>query len=202
MGYNALTSRYQVWADAVCPPLRELYAEMLVDRLPPGSHVLEIGCGPGIPVAALLAAHFEVTGVDISQEMVRRAQQHVPAGHFEVVDISVMECDDGSFDAVVAFHSLIHLPRHLHGAIFTRIFGWLSPGGLFVASLGACDLPEGTEADWLGGGPMYWSTHDAETNRLFLQDAGFTIEHADVLRQVEPLDNEVAFLWVVASKPG
>ncbi|HZD69828.1 MAG TPA: hypothetical protein VFA45_13255 [Actinomycetes bacterium] len=36
------------------PPLREPYAGSLSARLSPGARVLELGCGPGVPVAKVL----------------------------------------------------------------------------------------------------------------------------------------------------
>ncbi len=49
------------------------------------------------------------------------------------------ELPPASFDAVVALYSMAHLPRERHAALLARIAGWLRPGGLFLASLGAGD---------------------------------------------------------------
>ena len=174
--YDAIAPRWTQWADAVSPPLRERYVGVLVERLPSTGRVLEIGCGPGVPVAALLAHHFDLCGIDISSEMVRNARTAVPTGHFEVGDISEMEFDQTSFDGVVAFYSLVHLPREAQIALISRIFRWMRPGGLFVASLGASDAEETVEEDWLGAGTMFWSSYDAETYGALLERAGFTIE--------------------------
>jgi len=198
--YDAVAPRWTRWADAVSPPLRERYVNVLVDRLPPSSRVLEIGCGSGVPVAAILAHHFHLHGVDISHEMARYAREEVPTGHFEVGDISEMDFDEASFDGVVAFYSLVHLPREAQITLFSRIFHWMRPGGHFVASLGTSDIAESVEEDWLGAGTMYWSSYDAESNRVFLERAGFAIEQASVIRQTEPSGDEAAFLWIVASK--
>jgi SAM-dependent methyltransferase len=200
-GYDALAGRYARWADRVSPPLRERYAADLTSRLPPGARVLDLGCGPGVPVARLLDRRHAVIGVDISWEMVLLARQNVPQGRFVQGDMGSIAFRPGMFDAVVAFHSLIHVPRVQHPTLFDRMGRWLRPGGLLVASLGARDLPVGTDPNWLGSGPMSWSFFDAETNLRLLTEAGLAMEEAKVLGQSE--DGEpVEFLWVVAHRPG
>jgi SAM-dependent methyltransferase len=198
--YDAIAPTWTQWADAVSPPLRERYANALVERLPSKSPVLEIGCGSGVPVAALLAHHFDLNGIDISHQMVRLAQAAVPAGNFKVGDIFDADYGEASFNGIVGFYSLIHLPRETQITLFSRIHLWLRPGGLFVASLGASDVGESVEENWLGAGTMFWSSYDARTNLGFLGRAGFDIEHASVIRQVEPSGDEVAFLWLIARK--
>src|SRR5437868_12635327 len=37
--------------------------------------LLEVGCGPGVMLPDLLAMGFEVHGIDVSAEMIRRAEQ-------------------------------------------------------------------------------------------------------------------------------
>ncbi len=49
---------------------------------------------------------------------------------------------------------------------------------------------------------MIWSSCDAGTNRVVLERLGFAIEQASVIDQIEPSGDEVAFLWVIASKAG
>jgi SAM-dependent methyltransferase len=44
-------------------------------RLPPGSRVVDGGCGPGLVAEAFLEAGHDVVGVDLSAEMIRRARQ-------------------------------------------------------------------------------------------------------------------------------
>ena len=45
-----------------------------VAHLPPGSLVLDAGCGPGLVSGALLDAGHRVVGVDLSDEMIARAR--------------------------------------------------------------------------------------------------------------------------------
>lgn len=198
--YDRLAARYARWADHVTPPLRERYASALSERLPPGALVLELGCGPGVPVASTLSRDLEVVGVDLSWEMLRLARRNAPRAALLRADIASVAFRPHSFDGVAAFYSLIHVPRVHHATVLARVHHWLRPGGVLVASLGCHDLPSHRDPDWLGGGPMYWSFFDAETNLGLLRQAGLVVEEAKVVPQVEGRI-EVSFLWVVAHKP-
>lgn len=197
-GYEHLASSWDDWVGAAHPDLRTEYVERLETRLSPGSDVLELGCGTGRPVAVRLASVHRYLGVDSSPRMVELAQQNVSDGRFQVADMTVLDLPENGFDAVVAFYSIIHVPRDDQPALFSRIRSWLRPGGLFVGCLSSGDLPEGWEDNWLGGGPMYWSGFDADTNRRLLEEAGFWLDKAEVRTQMEE-DNEVLFLWVEAT---
>lgn len=199
-GYDRLASSWDDWAGDVHPDLRAKYLEKLEARLSPGSNVLDLGCGTGRPVAVRLAPVHRYLGVDASPRMVELAQHNVPDGQFQRADMTALDLPENSFDAVVAFYSIIHVPRDDQPDLFSRIRSWLRPGGLFVGCLSSGDLPESWEDDWLGGGPMYWSGFDADTNRRLLEEAGLEMDSSEILTQMEE-DTEVRFLWVEAHQP-
>lgn len=197
-GYDQLASYWDDWADDVHPDLRAEYLERLEDRLSPESDVLELGCGTGQPVAARLVLAHRYVGVDSSPRMVELAQRNVPEGQFQVADMTALDLSENSFDAVVAFYSIFHVPRDDHPGLFSRIRSCLRPGGLFFGCLSSGDLPGEWEGDWLGGGPMFWSGFDADTNQSLLEEAGFRLDSAEVRTQMEG-DTVTRFLWVEAT---
>ena len=84
--------------------------------------ILEIGTGTGSG-AAILKARFpqaEVTGVDLSPEMVRIAQTKVDGVSFEPADASRLPFADGSFDLVAQNNVPVY---------FGEIARVLAPGG-------------------------------------------------------------------------
>lgn len=151
-------------------------------------------------MTARLAEGREVTGVDISPGQIERARRNVPTASFVVADMTALEQPDASFDAVVAFYAMTHVPRSELPALLARIRQWLRPGGLLVATMGVEDDPGTVEADWLGV-EMYFSHFSARRNRRLVEQAGFTIDEAEV--HAEPGDRHgTRFLWVVARAPG
>jgi SAM-dependent methyltransferase len=198
-GYDEIARRYLAWSALNPSPERMRYLSRLMDRLPIGAEVLELGCGAGVPVTQALAERGHVTGVDISTEQIALAEQHVPDATFICADLTALDFAPGSFDAVVAFYALTHIPRAEHAALLTRICGWLRPGGLLFATMGAHDSPDIIEPDWLGA-PMFFSHYDAEKNRDLVQQAGLEIISAEVAAEEED-GEQVEFLWVAARKP-
>jgi cyclopropane fatty-acyl-phospholipid synthase-like methyltransferase len=85
----------------------------LAGQLPAGSHILDLGCGTGLPTARQLTeSGHRVTGIDLSAGMLKLARKNVPAGDFRRMDVSDVEKQDlGPFDGAAAFFSLLMLPR-------------------------------------------------------------------------------------------
>ncbi len=196
-GYDRLAATYDDWARQIAPDPRAGLLDRLDRELPPGARVLELGPGTGVPVAARFAARYDYLGVDASAGMVSEARRNVPAAEFRVADMRTLDFPAGSLAAVVAFYSIIHVPRDDHPELLTSIRRWLAQGGLFAGSLHARDEPAWTEDDWLGAGPMYWSGFDAAVNRRMIEAAGFDLLEADVRTMQEP-EGEVRFLFVLA----
>ena len=198
-GYDRIAERYAMWAAQVWSDERARYMGLIVSSLPDRAEVLELGCASGGPTTQALAARFRLTAVDLSARNVELARANVPSASFLHADMTKLEIEPASFDAVVAFFSIIHVPREEQAGLLTQIARWLRPGGLFVATMGASATENGYEEDWLGA-PMYWSHFDAETNRGLVEAAGLVVTSA-TLETADEDGAPVTFLWVVARKP-
>jgi len=105
-GYDRIAERYAEWArDEVDDTVAPAYLRLLIERLPRGAAVRDLGCGGGQRLAQL-AEHFEITAVDISHEQVRRARRAVPQARVLLGDMTRLEFPSSSFDAVTAFYAL------------------------------------------------------------------------------------------------
>ena len=123
------------------------------------SRVLDVGCGSGLPLARELAgAGHAVTGVDINEVQVRRARELVPEAEFVRADAASLDFPVESFDAVVSFYALIHLPQDEQQELLRKVAGWLRPGGWFVCTTGS-QAWTGVDGDWLDGGVSMWWSH-------------------------------------------
>jgi len=170
--------------------------EQVITTLPRGAAVLHLGCGAGIPVAQRLAERFEVTGVDFSARQIELARRHVPAGLFIRADMTSVDFAPGAFDAVVSCYAIIHVPRAEQHGLVQRIYSWLKPDGLFLATWAMHEWEETIE-DWSGWGvPMWWSHFGADGNLDMLRAAGFTVENVDTRTS-----NRETWLWVLACRP-
>jgi len=147
----------------------------LVRQLPAGAAVLDLGCGTGVPASRILSDRFQVTGIDLSNVMIRRARQLVPGARFLRMDMTEARFRAGSFHGVVSLYAIIHVPLSEQWVLFRRIHDWLAPGGLFLTIVGH-DAWEGTEPGWLGTDvPMFWSHADSATYRKWFESLGFRV---------------------------
>ena len=197
-GYDSIAQQHEKWASSVRIEERARYTAVLLEKLPGGADILELGCGSGIPTTQQLAAKFAVTGVDISAKQVELAQQKVPTAKFIHSDMIQLDFLEGSFDAIAAFYSMIHVPRQEQAALLCKIRTWLRPGGLLVATMGAHSTEAYFNENFLGK-PMYWSNFDSETNRRLVREAGLRIISAKEETAAE-FGEPITFLWVVAEK--
>ena len=196
-GYDAIGERFTEWRDRIVGDPRREWEEELGSRLQDGVRVLELGCGAGVPDTQRLAARFQVTGVDVSVEQVRRARAAVPDADFIQADFTALELKPESFDAVVSFYAFNHVPRELLAPTFALIRRWLVPRGLLMTALGASD----TEA-WTGTGLVHrrsFSSFPPETNTRLLREAGFEILRDELVTFREP-DGDATFQWVLAMR--
>ena len=198
--YDQMAEHYLATKDPEDPlALRAL--EDLASLLPSEAVVLDLGCGAGVPVTRWLADRgFAVTGVDVSATQLELAHTYVPDGTFIKADMTEVVFGPESFDAVVAFHSIIHVPRTEHPALLERVHRWLEPGGALLATMTVTDY-EGRDEDWEGwGAPMAWSHYDREANVAMLREAGFEISYAEPRTGGVTGDETETWLWVLASK--
>lgn len=199
-GYDQMAEHYLATKNPEDPLTLETL-ENLARNLPPEAHVLDLGCGAGVPAASWLARRFRVTGVDVSAKQLDLARRLVPGATFVKADMMELNFAQETFDAVVAFHSIIHVPRQEHPTLLERINGWLKPGGSFLATLTMTEF-EGQDNNWEGwGATMRWSHYDRETNLGMLREAGFDLVYAEPRTGTGTGDQEETWLWVLARKP-
>jgi ubiquinone/menaquinone biosynthesis C-methylase UbiE len=196
-GYDAIAERYLEWSLESDWPGRRSYMTHLVDAVPAGADVLELGCGAGIPATrALVDAGLRVTAVDISERQLELARRNVPEARLIKADMTELDLPESSFDAVCAFYSLTHVPRGRHEELLRRIAVWLRRQGIFVASFGGTDNLSEVDEDWFGA-PMLFSHFDAATTVVLVENAGFQILRRELIPQVEH-GVEGESLWLVA----
>jgi len=196
-GYDAMVDTWESWSAQIVDDPRHEWAADLASRLDDGARVLELGCGGGTRETRELAARFRLTGVDLSERQLERARERVPGAAFVHGDLTTVEFDDASFEAVAAFYSFNHVPRELLAPTFARIHRWLAPGGLFTASLGASDL-DGWTGDFLGA-PSFFSGFAPQTNARLVREAGFELVRDEVVAITEP-EGPTTFHWLLARR--
>ncbi|KAJ7634494.1 S-adenosyl-L-methionine-dependent methyltransferase [Roridomyces roridus] len=201
-GYDLVADKYLAWSGPRPTTTRMNYIADLVTKLPPGASVLELGCGAGVPATQTLISHgLAVTGNDISASQIELARQHIPSATLIHGDMLTLSFEPETFDAVLGFYSIFHLPKEEQALMIEKIKGWLKPRGWFLANF---QFEEGdvTREGWFQPGvTMFSSGRGVEGTRdLFRKDVlGFTLVIDEV--DVEKVGRfEERFHWIMAQK--
>ncbi len=107
------------------------------DWIPPGSKVLDLGCGQGLLASLLLAANrgCEVHGIELMPDDVDRARAALgDAARIELGDIR--EAAFGHPDVAVILDVLHYIDRAAQESVLRRLREALSPGGLLLLRVG------------------------------------------------------------------
>jgi SAM-dependent methyltransferase len=198
-GYDRLGPAFSAWGAENPKEVRSWFLGEVLARLPEGSDVLELGCGPGTAAAALSAGRWYV-GVDLSRVQLAIARQRHPGARFVRGDFTAMAFRPASFDGIVAFYVFMHVPSEELAPTFARIFGWLRPGGRLMLTLPSMASDDVVEQDWLGV-PMFFAGFEPETNERLLRETGFHLELSETHEEIEAVYGLARFQWVIARKP-
>ncbi len=107
-----------------------------LNTLPPGTTVLDVGCGIGGSSRILAKDYgFNVTGITISPQQVKRATELTPpdvTAKFAVDDAMALSFPDASFDVVWSVEAGPHMPDK---AVFAKeLLRVVKPGGILVVA--------------------------------------------------------------------
>lgn len=130
---------YLQWVESQKSP-REKYTKKLLEKLQPSPSILELGCGPGIPILKLLLDQgAQVVANGISTKQIEMAKTRCLEAKLVAGDMTALTFEPESFHGAISFYTLFHLPRSKLKAMLTKIHGWLKPGGVFVFNLATID---------------------------------------------------------------
>lgn len=104
-------------------------------KLIPGSYILDIGSGTGLPYAKSLTEHgFKVLGIDISEDMIEISKKNVPKAQFERISMTEINYYN-KFDGALSSFSMLMLNPIQFRDVAKRIIKAIKKNGLFYLSL-------------------------------------------------------------------
>jgi SAM-dependent methyltransferase len=165
----------------------------------PGITVLDIGCGPGHVGCYLESRGMHVVGLDLSPVMIEIARRLNPRMSFEVADMRSLPMGDGAAGALVAFYSLIHIPRDEVPSVLREFRRVLMPSGrLLLAVHGGSG---NTESDEFLGIKAHFEATLFEKEELIelVEAAGFQLTSATVRAPYE-FESQTPRLYVAATR--
>ena len=100
-----------------------------------GSRVLDVACGTGVLIPDYIRRGADVTGIDISPEMIKLAERKYAGTGVRFIcgDIETADVGQG-FDAIVVYNAFPHFPDPER--LIFRLSGLLAEGGILTVAHG------------------------------------------------------------------
>lgn len=107
--------------------------------------ILDLGCGIGRHSLLFAENGFEVTALDSSESGLRRLENVAAERGLAVetvhADLASLPFDDGSFDAVLAYHSIYHVDSKGMAAAISELHRVMKPGAEVYLTLNSKNNP-------------------------------------------------------------
>ncbi len=170
------TAFYDAWAVDGAEAARSAISRHFEASFAPGARVLDVGCGKGRDVVALLDMGFDAWGVEPNDAMRARALARDPRlpGRIAAAGLPGLgQPFGGGFDAVVCCAVLMHLAPDDLPAALEALAGVLEPRGRLLLALPemlADRLVDGHDPDGRA-----FANHAPERVQALLADAGLAL---------------------------
>ncbi|PIR24150.1 hypothetical protein COV42_02190 [Candidatus Campbellbacteria bacterium CG11_big_fil_rev_8_21_14_0_20_44_21] len=145
----------------------------LLEKIPPKSKILDAGCGFGKPVAKFLSQKVhQVTGIDISKELIKQARKNTPKAEFKIMSMYELKFPARTFDAIISFFAILHLEKSKVPKVFRNFHKVLKNKGYFLFSVN-----KGKEEGYFEffGKKVFFSAYTKKEIEEILRKTGFRV---------------------------
>ena len=164
------------------------FLKPLINCLPDGALILDVGCGSGRDMLWLAQQGFHVIGLDRSLQLAELAKANSSAPVI-VADFEAFDFSRFSADAVILIGALVHLSPESFNAAFQNIAAAVKNGGYILLTL---KEGKGSKIDVNGRVFFYW---DAEIlDEYFIGSGMHRIEFFRQVSLVDPNDIWLTYL--------
>jgi SAM-dependent methyltransferase len=163
--------------------------------------IADVGCGTGITSRILAEFGLDVIGIDLSPKMLAEARRRNPDLRFQVGSMTNLEFDDGRFDGICAWYSVIHIPDDQLPHVFSEFHRVLRRGGWLLVAFQVGEQPR--EFDQMFGEhvSLTFYRRQPDTVALLLEDAGLEPYAAMVRGPKDDGFETTSHAYLIARKP-
>ena len=139
--------------------------------------ICDLGCGPGQIACYLHSRGVKACGLDLSSEMVRRAQRLNPDIRFQQGNmLALTDVADNVYGGIAAFYSIIHIPRPLVVEVLRELRRVLCPEGVLLLTFHIGQQVIHRDEWWDKEVSLDFIFFEREEMKGYLRVAGFELE--------------------------
>jgi len=201
--YDRVAAEYvqRIFEELEHKPLDRQLLDRFAARIRSAGSACDLGCGPGQVARYLHDRGVRVSGVDLSPAMVRHARTLNPGIEFRQGDMASLDIEDGTWDGVAAFYSIIHIPRPKVVDALREIKRVLRPGGLLLLAFHIGDDVLHLDDWWGQKVSLDFVFFRPDEMRGFLELAGFEVEEIVEREPYPEVEHQSRRAYVFAKKP-
>lgn len=176
--YDRVAAEYalRIFGELEHKPLDRQLLDRFAERVQGLGPVCDLGCGPGHVARYLHERGVQVTGLDLSAEMVEQARRLNPGIEFRRGDMLSLDLEDGAWGGVAAFYSIIHVPRTEIAVALAEIKRVLRLGGVLLLTFHVGDETVHLDEWWGQPVTLDFRFFRPEEMADSLRGAGFEVE--------------------------
>jgi SAM-dependent methyltransferase len=183
-------------------PFDRKMLDWLIEKVDGLGPICDMGCGPGQIARYLASCGASSCGIDLSPEMVKRAELLNPAIPFQQGDmLQLSEIESGAFGGIAAFYSILHVPRPELGSALRELCRILRPNGVLLVTFHIGD--EVVHKDEWWGKAMSLDFQFFRTAEITdeLRTAGFDLEEVIERDPYPQVEYQSRRAYIFARKP-
>ena len=147
--------------------------DKFIEYIEEGKDILDVGCGHGRDSKYFSENEFNVTAVDLSEELLSIAKKISPKANFMLMDMRNLSFQDNSFDGLWACASFLHVPKEFAKGTLSGFYNALKPEGLLFLCVKEGEYEGFMKSNSYGGCERYFSNYTLDELENLLSSSGF-----------------------------
>ena len=183
-------------------PFDRKMLDWLIEKTGDGGTICDIGCGPGQAARYLSDRGAQTCGIDLSPQMIERAQKLNPGIPFEQGNmLALADVADDCFGGAAAFYSIIHIPKPAVNQALTELKRVLSPGGILLITFHIGQEVVHLDEWWDKTVSLDFIFFETEEMKELLQTAGFELQEVIERDSYPDVEYPSRRAYIFARKP-
>lgn len=201
--YDAVAEEYvrRIAGELEYKPLDRELLDRFAARVRDSGPICDMGCGPGHVSRFLHERGLNTCGYDLSLKMVEAARRLNPGMQFRQADMTALDVPDETWAGIVAFYSIIHIPRDEMAQALGELRRTLQPGGLLLLAFHIGDDVLHLDDWWDQKVNVDFFFFRVEEMTRYLRDAGFEIEEIIEREPYPEVEHQSRRAYIFARRP-